>query len=498
MTKLKNIVLSAAAVSLVTSSLFAAAGTPNIGTIKTTTGTAYTVASEIFDLNGTVSIPVNTVLYKPEGIPSGSLANPVFKFTASHAFTSAPAALKVYELNTSATGCSDSNLTGCTNNVLVANNPQLSSSNKVIGFTDATSGTIFVNNSKWYVLDDDTNSSNTLTTGNELNVTMSTATNVTVNAELYSGDSNDLVDSAPNTTIAQAQAEYTASISTQFNARIDTANGSLKFYDQYQATDKNDTMVLNIKDANVTYSVQSVLLDANITLVLNSDVNITSYVPFANRTVSNLSIQGTTGDTNTTAKQAAFDSNTTAGTNVTVAYTANGTAVINETNFGAHVFLSRVSNTLTKDLMSSSFTTGAAGYAGAWKYFGYTAQVPGANYNANASDTVITIVNTQTKGSAAVDAYFTIVDDLGNDCKLDSTMGKASVTKVTTGSKNKYRLSSMLADCTNMNPGNTAYAIEYNVPTTPSTIYSNAFVDNTAATNGKFKVLPVYNNSTSY
>jgi hypothetical protein len=214
MTK-KNIKYSIlAALALSATSAFAAPGTPNIGELVIGSGnTVKKVSAEIFQLHGTVTLPAGEIIYKPHGIASGSVANPVFNFVFSGDVNSSINSLKVYELNTSATGCNDTNikdgnLSGCTaNGKLVGTDPQLVNDSDHPGYKKLifSNGNERVYNDKWYIIDTDTNASNGY---GDVNITMTKEGSLNVEAKLYSGDSNDLQDNTQQRKTAITVQEY--------------------------------------------------------------------------------------------------------------------------------------------------------------------------------------------------------------------------------------------------------------------------------------------------
>jgi len=499
MTIKKSVALSAAVAALVSTGLFAAAtANPGTGVLQIGNGSPSTVASEIFNLNGTVSIPVGQVRYQPNGIPSGSLTNPVFKFISSHKFVIASGnTLGVYELNTTQPGCNDANITAgnlsaCTSNILVANNPTSSANGTVVGFTDATSSAVYINNAKWYIIDSDANAA---TTTNELNVTMTSATDVTLETELYSGDSNDLVDSTPKTTIATATPEFSAVINPLFDARINTAQLSKKFYDGYDTgADQNDTVTIAVTDKNLTYNVLDIFADATINTVVYSDVNITNYVPISavNRLFNaNMTYDVASGDFNTTGSNIVYNADAT--TNITLTYATNGNA-IDKTKFGADLFLSNAAGTLKKDILTSSFTKGDTGYAGIWDLYGYQAQIPNVAQKPGSYDTSIKFTNRGTVGTS--DIFFTLIDMDGTIVKLDSV--NDGLSQIAQDATSKYKASDLaalaVAKDQNFDDANT-FSVEVSIPVTPDSVYGMASFVNTSV-NGQAKDLPVYNTST--
>jgi hypothetical protein len=167
-------------------------------------------------------------------------------------------------------------------------------------------------------------------------------------------------------------------------------------------------------------------------------------------------------------------------------FTPDGTNAIQEATFTTGLTMTlngTTSNLIAAGTDFGSFTT-----------YGYTAQIPGASYSSAAgTETTITIVNTG--ASSSTHAYVTIQDATGNSCTIDSS-ANSSVAQPTAGTSNKYKLSEMLAETACSALTGTSYSIELSVPTTPTNIYSNAFVKN--STINQFKVLPVYNNGNSY
>ena len=329
----------------------------------------------------------------------------------------------------------------------------------------------------------------TSTLGGSLELSLPKGT-TTADAELtlYSNSGDSTLDTASDQ-IIETVTQYALSTTENLSAEIDASNDFLDFEDTHTgatAVDQDDD-TYSYKFTNLTGDIDfpATLVSSVVNVV--ADTNVSSYVVTTN--TIGASVGSESGDNNIT-----FTNTTDANGTTTFQHTFNTdeTAGMTETNWAATGIVSFTGGSVT--LINNE-------NAGAWTIYGYNAKVPGASYSADAgTDTVVTIVNTQVKDTAAVDAYFTIIDATGNECTLNSTQGYSSVAQAIPGSQNKYRLSSMLTDCATAGSAvtGTAYALEFNVPTTPTDIYSNAFVDNTKATNGKFKVLPVYNNGTTY
>lgn len=456
MTMKKILTSSVAAVALSTSAY--AAGT------LTVQGGINSVSSELLSAQD-VNVTVNNPIVYSCGMTASTATEPGFE-------------LKFPGLTPSAE-----------NNITIAD----SESNETVATFDRMDGdsVIFstvsgttIQRNKSYTVGVEANATHTDTTtlGGSLELSLPKGTE-TANAELtlYSNSGDSILDTAEDQVI-ETKVQYAMQVTENLSAEIDASNDFLDFEDTHTGhtavsaiTDTVSFVFTNLKD---DIDFPATLSGAKIDFV--ADTNISANVI----TVDTVGIfSGAANGDNNITMSTNTDTNGTTTFKHTLA--TDKTAAMSETKWSATGVVA-FDGGATKTLVDNV-------YAGAWTVYGYNAQIPGASTSA-VTDTVVTIVNTQTKGTEAVDAYFTLIDAEGNECTLDSTQGLDSVAKVLPGSKNKYRLSAMVADCTNVS--GTAYAVEVNVPTTPTDIYSNAFVKNSSI--DQFKVLPVYNNANSY
>lgn len=478
---IKKITLSALAAVCVSTALVAAPGTPGQGQITVNGGNnPLTISKELISVQDT-DVTLNGIEYTPKAIPAGTMKNPIFKFTFSDPIVYYSPTLGVYEVN-----ASDEN-----QSTLIAANPTLSTANKVLTF-NAVTGAEFVTNDRTYYIG---NNPNKNSSSADMNITVkksSTPSNVTASAALYSGDSQDLADSSPAAIVLEAKTEYTASVSNPFDARIDASQEFALFHDRNVDGDtkKADDLQVTVKDLNITYP----LAPDSIEFLTTWDTNLTKIDTerFATYSDGGISQQGILYDFNlTSVADAPTDGNLTANydLNLTTAAVA-GTSKIDKTLFTQDV-------TLVKDgAKIPLLVSNATNNAGKWEVYGYYAQIPEVQSNAN-KETYMTVVNTT---SLAANAYFTI---LPNSVDADGTVNNAGVNEcvvdggtISANQSHKFTFSNILtlaANACNGFPTSGNFAVEIAVPTTPNGVYSKATQKNTVL--NQFKDLPVYNTS---
>ena len=477
MTK-KRILQSLVAASVMTSVAFA-------GTVSSTS--VGLISSELLSFSdANLTQPLSTteanVAYTPSKIPAGSLKNPIFKFVFDNASDLQVGDVKVYEVvdgNESNTTVGNLALVGNTpTQSNDANNPNA----KVLSF-NASSGDIYVYNSKKYVIRDSNATGNT-----DLNITVKQGTTspVTIAAYLYSGDSQAQNDDAPASTLATVGEEITATVSKKLNARIDAANSFFTFFDQFDTSNTQDDLEISVTQ-NPTIAGGG-LDTPQINIVTYSDQNLTKngYV------ISAFPSAPTVNDTNVTFAQYLV----TAGTNAeTITYDVDGLSKIEKTNFGADLWITATGTT-------SKFTkiNKTENNAGAWTIYGYSAQIP----NVISNDTFLTNFKFTNRSSLDADIYFTLIDRDGTIVTLNS-VNNPELADLKAGSTGWYTASDLVTLAASATPvetatstagfdGTQAFSVEVNIPTTPTSVYGFASLKN--ITVGNFKDLPVYNSST--
>ena len=305
----------------------------------------------------------------------------------------------------------------------------------------------------------------------DFNVTSGFA-GATVTVQLAATDTSAVGDSI-SATLMTAATEWTAAVGTSMNGEIDASADFLSFANS--ATDDNGTIVIT-QTAPVVRAVPT----PSASWVINPDRNTSAYGAVA-VTGGGAVTQGR--DNNYTTAMTTL----TAGTfNFEFTPTVGGTVTIEEAAFTTS--LSATFGTNVVSLLSASDF-------GSFSTYGYTGNIPGASYSSGVTDTVLTLVNNQS--AATADAIVTIKDADGDSCSLTSASA-TEVTKPTANSSTKYRLSTMLGNSGCSALSGTSYSLQVTLPTTPTSVYVNAFVTRTDTTIPSFKVLPVYNNGTKY
>jgi len=473
---IKNIGLSIAAVSVLATAAFA-------GTVKNP-GSVGLIGQEKLSLSdvsisavfgNTINTASTAIQYTPIDIPATSLKNPIFKFTYSSAknlvASSTTAVFEVQDGNAS-------NVTPA-NYKMVAKTPQISGSNSEIISFNASDSSIYAYNNKKYVVADSNTTDVNGTAAVQATVVKGSTSDVTLQTELYSGDSQQLADLAPASSIAKVGPEYTGSVSQKFNARIDASNSFYTFYDQNSdgGIKKADDSIFNLHQ-NATLNGASLGV-TNATLIVEFDQNLTK-----NGYSESTGTATTANDLNVTdAVTGIFNaSNTVADHNETITLTVNGTSAINKTSFSAHAYVT--SGATNFDLISKTTEN-----AGAWTIYGYNAQIP----NVVGLSTIDTTMKFTNRSSLDTEIYFTLIDPDGTIATLNSVdnTGLASLAANSTGA---YKASALLALVTDPAFDKTgSISVEVSIPTTPSSVYGMASFKN--KTLSQFKDLPVYNSS---
>lgn len=487
---IKNIGLSALAAIALSTSAYAADYSGEL----TVSGGINTISEELISAVD-VNVSFKNALTYKNGMVASSATEPGFelKFTDAKLLSTSGATLVVKVAD--GEGYTDENKT-------IATFDRLDGGSVI--FSTVTGSTVERTKKYMVVSKNDVNTTHTnndTVLASDMNVTLQRGAG-TAYAEmiLYSNSGDSTLDDA-KAQILEKKTQFTGSFGTKLDASIDASKDFLLF-DTTSATagasttSTDDLSFTFANDQDITYHATVTKVDVNIT----SENDITA--------VSTITSSATAADTTTGSWTDGDFTGSRIGANTLYLYASTGNAdnngsitsenvvtidgntTVEETTFTA------VSKVYFDGGLSKSLYGANSVDAGAWDIYGYNAQIPGASYSDGSTDTIVTVVNTQAKGTTAIDAYFTIIDADGNECKLDSTQGFDAVKQAVPGSKNKYKLSEMLTNCTTVS--GTAYAIEVNVPTTPTDIYSNAFVQNIATANGRFKVLPVYNNANSY
>ena len=309
----------------------------------------------------------------------------------------------------------------------------------------------------------------------DLNLTAASGTTAATVGVTFSNASASQIDSTTQTSILTTGAEWSALIATTFDQQIDAAANFLTF--RSSATDDNATITVT-KSSTITSGMTSGNLSS--VLTVNADNNVSAF--------GTTTIEGATvtigSDNNFSATKTITATDT-----LNIDFSAGGSVAIANTEWTTGLTTTYTNNSTN----TQTLVTNTTGNLGSFTTYGYTAQIPGASYSAGATDTTISLVNTGS--SSTTDAVVTIADATGESCSLTSA-SDSEVTKPTAGITTKMKLSTMLGNSKCSALTGTSYSIELSVPTTPTNIYSNAFVKNN--TIDQFKVLPVYNNGNNY
>ena len=301
----------------------------------------------------------------------------------------------------------------------------------------------------------------------DLNVSAGT-TSATVSTQL-TNSATTLIDSGAAATTLGAVTVWGASVTSTFANQIDASDSFLSF--------------ISTADANASITITETSTDLNSTNSVALST-IWSIMPDQNTSAFGEMY------VNAGAENQGRDNNY-SSTAISVAgvyqadFTPDATNAIAEATFTTSLPATFGTNTVNLIAAATDF--------GAFTVYGYNGNIPGASYSDGVTDTIITLVNNQT--TATADTVVVIKDADGDTCTLTSTTD-AELNKPTANSSTKYRLSEMLVNSKCSALTGTSFSIKVSLPTTPTNVFANAFVKN--STINQFKVLPVYNNGTSY
>jgi len=484
---IKKIGLSLVAISMIGTAGFA-------GTVKNP-GSIGLIGSEklsLQDVNitavfGDAFTSLSTAIeYTPADIPATSLKNPIFKFTYANAkdlvASSTTAVFEVQDGNASNAVIA--------NYKMVAKTPQISgSNNNIISFNAVDSNTYAYNNKLYVVADSNTTDANG-TASVQATVVKGSTSDLTLQAELYSGDSQAQADLAPATSIAKVGAEYVGSVVQKYNARIDASNSFYTFYDQYSDTydvvgdNKHDSANFSLKK-NATLSGAS-LRATQVNLVITYDQNLTKNSATVTASGAVTIAAAAPNDNNATlALSSIFTTNNLQeDKNETVEFAVDGTSEIKKTIFDAHAYVT--SGTSTFDLIPKT-----SGNAGQWTIYGYNAQIPNA-VSINGGQSFETVMKFTNRSSIPTDIFFTLIDQDGTVETVSSK--NTTLANIPVNGTGVYTATELLALVTNPDfDKSKSFSVEVSIPTTPSSVYGFASFKN--VTLGQFKDLPIYNSS---
>ena len=446
---IKKIGLSTLAAAVVTTS--AVAGTLSV------TGGVNNVSSELLSVQA-VDVNVTNGFTYVNGMTAASATEPGFElaFPGSTIVAAANADITIQDEN----------------NVTVARFNRVEGSSIIFD----TVATTVINRAATYKVTKDDN----VTTGidaTELQITMpQDSASASSTLTLYSNSGDSTLDTASNTVIT-ARAQYSAAITTAYDAQIDASAGFLQFTSgTANVTDDFGWSFTNDSD-NMPATAQATL--TSYLLTVSADQNLTSY---------GATIQVGNADDNNVS-DSAISYGVTTDANGTVADTANtttvapGTTAMDTTVFTASGVVT-FDGGATKSLVSTS--------AGSWTIYGYTAQIP----NVSGLSTHNTTFKFTNRSSLDTEIYFTLIDPDGTTVTLNSVANPtiADLPSDTTGT---YKASNLVALITDPNfDATTSFSVEVSIPTTPTSVYGMASFKNT--TLGQFKDLPVYNSGNSY
>ena len=297
--------------------------------------------------------------------------------------------------------------------------------------------------------------------------------------QVVSNDGVSVLDEGTGA-IATATPQFSLTVSSPASKLIDAANGFLTF-----TSGTTDTIVQSWDQKALTYPATLTAIRT----VINSDSNL-SQGTIMTRSETNVGTAPAlvaTNDYNTTFADISAGTPGTADTE-TLTFTNVATAEIPVTNFtlsGVIDFTDGGANTYTNVSVADKLK------AGAWKIYGYNAQIPNVRNNANLK----TYINVTNSSSIAADVIFTILPDT-DGVNASEAICSSNEGSINANTSRKFDVANILANsnCSQAVKDGSNMAMEIAVPTQPDSVYANAYTKNTQV-GGNFIVLPVYNTS---
>jgi len=476
-------------ISLVASAiLMVAAANAADGAITRFNGTGKTSISyekiEVTEVN----VSAGAFAFTPEFSDPSTRTNPVFeyKFTGldvdDTALENSLGNSVVAEINASYDG------TGASNGVVAYVSDTPSVNDGVITYGQLDSANVKAGK-QYAIVNKDTNDSA------DVNLTIpqkdhAIVPTVGVVATVYTGDTGDLLSTAKDTIFTEIK-EYTASVETKLNARINLCDARHTFTSLTAACglDSNvtDSVTFQITRAAVDYPFLTDLNESNV--VLGYDANLTNVVVSdANGSGNEIAIASVVAsDFKRVASLVDSNLTDTQSKELVWALTVDGNVSIPSTKFNwAFNLAGSEGNTTAANGLAGDATWGSAGE---WKPFGYYAQIPNVTDNATyAIQTNIVVANNGTQEEPII---FTLTAN-GKTCVLDSQVSDV-VSAIAGQSTTTYTASSLLAACqADLGEGTTQATVSIDVPTTPEDISVFASWIRDISGVKQFKDLPVY------
>jgi len=456
-------------IALITSALIA-------GTISTKTGLVSKGVLSINDINLTNIF--KGITYTPTNIPAVTLTNPVFKFV----FSNVDNMNKFIDNNAGVYECKDGNTSNHSVNnwKLIANNPNVSGTkNNIISFI-AIDGNVTAVNDKKYIIADGNNNISSFDTTLGINIPKNAAGNITITAELYSGNYQTQVDKSNQSVIANIGNEFTGLITKKFSKTVDASQSFQQF--SSVASPNTDTAIIEIDKHPVIAGAG--VINPLPTIIVSFDKNTSKFITGYAFSGGIVNSKGTTkyNDYNITYTSSIA---LTSDTNTTLTLTAKPTSSnkISNTVFSLSAYIKSGNNII-------NIIPKTAGNAGQWTIYGYNAQIP----NVASTKNVNVTMKFTNRSSVSTNIFFTLIDPQGHTVSLSSLKNPtlAALPANSTGKYTASELVSLIPAGTTFNHTG-SFSVEVNIPVNPNKVYGFASFKN--LTLGKFKDLPVYNNS---
>lgn len=287
--------------------------------------------------------------------------------------------------------------------------------------------------------------------------------------------------------IAKSAQQFTMTVATQANELIDAANGFFMF----TSAVATDDVAFRFED--LQFTIDHPAKYAQFSSVLTFDQKLKSAFTIATVEAHNGNNQVATAVlndfnvtyTSVTATAPATTADVDSTYTTTFSKINTNADAMDTTNFklsGSVVFTGRT----TPYVIATDLD------AGAWNIFGYNAQIPNIRNNTTNLTTYINITNSS---SISADAIFTILPET-DGINAGESICSSNEGSIPANASRKFNVADILANsnCSQAVKDGVNMAIELTVPTSPDSVYANAYTKNTDLPD--FIVLPVYNSST--
>ncbi len=493
----KNLIKGSLVTLLATGMAYAAPAQGVLKFMGSDANGAITVSKELLNVKD-VNISLGGFLYQPNIVNPSSRTNPTFEFKVQGVTltNSDLQGFKVFEVNATSYEYNASNPVSGSGTV----------NSDTITFIQASSSN--VHSQSWYVIaKEGSGSQEANDTANTLNMPVTlhkgnfVAPAVSIEANLYTGDSGNHISQASLESSIEIKPEYAVTIDG-FSRRTNICDNEKTFTTGIgcQSGDNNDTDTITFKITKLgEYSYKFNTSADKSYLFVEYDQN-ESAVTSINSDTSNDEVAvitaTLTSDFNSTVELNGTDiNNSILGKTTVIEYTVDRNTSIKTVMKAGWTFrlVDDANNSLETEVFGSA-SSGAVenAAAGTWKPFGYYAMVP--NVTVNPKNNILTNLVLTSRASSDLDVVITL---RGNDntCTL-STMDNPAVfgnKKLKPNNPWRLDLTDLYAACSAKLGTTKKTMVEIDIPTDPENIAVHAsFIKNASV----FKDLPVYHTGT--